>query len=276
VDKQPVIAFIGCGNMTQSLISGLIKSGIKKEILNVSDRNPAKLKEIAKKFGVRTHSSNLEAIRSAGLIVLAVKPKDMHDLIIEIREVLQTRQPLILSIAAGIHANHLEQWLGFHTAIVRAMPNTPALLGVGATGLYANTLVTEEQKNLSESLLRAVGITVWVNHEHEMDTIAALSGSGPAYFFLMMEALQQSAETLGLSSPVARLLTLQTAYGAARMALESNIDLEELRKRVASPGGTTESALHTLEEGGIRTLFNKALNAAKSRSIEISHLFDQG
>jgi len=274
LNKQPVIAFIGGGNMTQGLISGLINSGINKETLEVSDRNPVKLKEIAKKWGVRAHTSNLEAIRSADLIVLAVKPKDMHDLVIEIREVLQTRQPLILSVAAGIHTNHLEQWLGFHTAIVRAVPNTPALLGVGATGLYANTLVTEEQKNLSESLLRAVGITAWVNHEHEMDSIAALSSSGPAYFFLIMEALQQSAEALGLSNSVARLLTLQTAYGAARMALESNIDLEELKKQVASPDGITESALHILEEGGIRALFNKTLNAAKFRSMEISHLFD--
>lgn len=160
-------------------------------------------------------------------------------------------------------------------AIVRAMPNTPALLGVGATGLYANLRVSEEQKNQAETLLRAVGITQWVNHEHEMDNITALSGSGPAYFFLMMEALQQGAVKLGLSDSMARLLTLQTALGAARMALESEVDLKELRRRIASPGGTTEKALMALEEGGIRSLFENALQKAKERSIEISQQFDK-
>ncbi len=276
MQKQPIVLFIGAGNMAQSLVSGLITSGFDRAYIKVADHHQKNLQHFASQFGVQTYSSNIKASKEADILVLSVKPQDMPPLALELKTALKERKPLLISIAAGIHTEHLEHWLEMKTAIVRAMPNTPALLGVGATGLYANNRVTEEQKSLAESLLRAVGITVWMNHEHDLDVVTALSGSGPAYFFLMMEALQQGAEALGLSSTTARLLTLQTALGAARMALESDITLEELRKKVASKGGTTEQALSTLETGGFRILIQNALRAAKERSIAISHLFDKG
>lgn len=275
MQKQPIIAFMGCGNMAQSLISGLVESGFDRTHIWATDRNKEKREHVKSKFGIGTESDNIKAATLADVLILAVKPKDMRALVIELKDVIPTTKLLTISIATGIQTHHLERWIGSHVSIVRAMPNTPALLRVGATGLYANAKVTEEQKNIAESLLRAVGITVWVAHEQEMDIIAALSGSGPAYFFLMMEALQQSATKLGLSNETARLLTLQTALGAARMALESDINLETLRKKVASPGGITEVALQNLESGDIRVLFSNALTAAKERSIEISQIFDK-
>lgn len=275
MQKQPIIAFMGCGNMAQSLISGLVESGFDRTHIWATDRNPDKREHVKSKFGIETESDNIKAATLADVLILAVKPKDMRALVIELKDIIPTDKLFTISIATGIQTHHLERWIGSHVSIVRAMPNTPALLRVGATGLYANAKVTEEQKNIAESLLRAVGITVWIDHEQEMDIIAALSGSGPAYFFLMMEALQQSATKLGLSNETARLLTLQTALGAARMALESDINLEALRKKVASPGGITECALQNLESGGIRALFNNALTSAKERSIEISQIFDK-
>lgn len=275
MQKQPIIAFMGCGNMAQSLISGLVESGFERSHIWATDRNTDKRQHVKSEFGIQTESDNIKAAKLADILILAVKPKDMHSLATELKDVISTETLLTISIATGIQTHHLERWIGSHVSIVRAMPNTPALLRVGATGLYANPRVTEEQKNIAESLLRAVGITVWVDHEQEMDIIAALSGSGPAYFFLMMEALQHSATALGLSNTTARLLTLQTALGAARMALESDINLEALRKKVASPGGITERALQNLESGGIRALFNNALTVAKERSIEISQIFNK-
>jgi pyrroline-5-carboxylate reductase len=274
MDKDTTIGFIGAGHMTLSLVSGLVESGIKPNQIWVSDRNESKLKALSTQFGVNTESTNQAIAKAVRVLVLSVKPKDMQAVCLELQSLVQERMPLIISLAAGILTSQLARWLGANTAIVRAMPNTPALLRVGATGLYANTRSSEEQKNLAESLMRAVGVTVWVNHEHDMDIITALSGSGPAYFLLMMEWLQKGAEELGLSTNAARLLTLQTSLGAARMAMESDISLEELRKRIATPGGTTEAALKTLEAGGFRTLLKKTLEAAKTRSEEISHLFD--
>jgi pyrroline-5-carboxylate reductase len=275
MNKQPIIAFIGGGNMTFSLVSGLIESGYDPNHIWLSDHHEEKYKHFSAKFKISVDGDNLKVANQGDILVLAVKPKDMQALVLELKDIIKKRKPLIISVATGIQTAHFNQWLGSTTAIVRAMPNTPALLRVGATGLYASSQVSEEQKNLAESILRAVGIAVWVNHEHELDTIAALSGSGPAYFFLVMEALAQSAESLGLPKNIAHLLTMQTALGAARMALESEHDLAELRKKVASPGGITEKALNILESGDIRGLLKKAVQVARDRSIEISHQFDQ-
>ncbi len=268
--KQPKIAFLGSSNMAQSLISGLIESGFNPSDIWGTDRNAKKLNQLKELFQIQTELSNPKAVNLVDVVVLAVEPQDIHLLVTELKETLLSKKPLIISIATDINTQHLEQWLGSHLAIVRAIPNTPALFRAGATGLYANTRVSPEQKNLAESLLRAVGFTAWVDHEHDIDTIAALSGSGPAYFFLMMEALQQGAEQLGLSHATARLLTLQTALGAARMAIENEIDLAALRQQAASPGGSTEQALQILESGGIRSLFKNALETARKRTIEIS------
>lgn len=275
MEKSSTIAFIGGGNMAQILIQRLVATGMLANHIWVSDRNQSKLDLISNRFNVQVNPSNIHVIKQADIIVLAVKPQDMRKAVEEIKDTLNIHKRLIITIAAGITTALLEKWIGSPQSIVRAMPNTPALLGASATGLYANTRVDDLQRNLAESLLRAVGITVWLNHEKDLDTVTALSGSGPAYFFLMMESLQMGAEALGLNSKIAKILTLQTALGAAKMALESDVELQELRKRVASPGGTTEYALNTLENGGLRKLLKEALGSAKARSIEIGHIFDE-
>ncbi len=264
------IGFIGGGHMTSSLISGLLSSGFPAKQLYVYDRNPEKTEHLQSKFGVIGGQDLKTILKPCQVLVLAVKPHDMKDLVETLGAEIAQQKPLIISIAAGISTASLEKWLGEHHAIIRAMPNTPALLRVGTTGLYANSKTLESQKELAESIMRAVGVTVWVNHEHDIDTITAISGSGPAYFFLMMDALQKGAEKLGLPKATAKILTLQTALGAARMAMESDIPLETLIQKVASPGGTTEKALAVLEEGGMQELLIKAVEAAKNRSKEIS------
>jgi pyrroline-5-carboxylate reductase len=185
---------------------------------------------------------------------------------------IQKQQPLIISIAAGVQESALRRWLGENVALVRSMPNTPAMIQAGASGLHASKGVSKEQKNLAESILRAVGITCWVDKESLMDAVTAVSGSGPAYFFLVMEAIENAATDMGLDEDTARLLTLQTAMGAARMALESNDSPGILRGKVTSPGGTTEKALNTLEQGNLRELFRNALAAARDRSEELSKM----
>lgn len=269
------IGFIGGGHMTSSLISGLLSSGFPAKQLSVYDRNLEKTNLLQSQWGILAGQDLEKVLKISQVLVLAVKPYDMKSLAETLGKEIFQQKPLIISIAAGITTRQLERWLGEHHAIIRAMPNTPALLRVGATGLYANSKTLETQRELAESILRAVGVTVWVNHEHDIDTVTAISGSGPAYFFLMMESLQKTAETLGLPKATAKILTLQTALGAARMAMESNIPLDSLIQKVASPGGTTEKALHVLEEGGIQELFKKAIEAAKNRSKEISEDFDK-
>jgi pyrroline-5-carboxylate reductase len=206
-------------------------------------------------------------------VVLAVKPQVIRDVALDLADLTQKQQPLFLSIAAGIRATDLQRWLGGSCALVRCMPNTPALVQSGATALWRNENVTDEQKDLAETILRAVGLALWVESEDLMDTVTALSGSGPAYFLLVMEALQEAGQALGLPEKTAKLLSLQTAFGAAKMALESSEDTAILRQRVTSPGGTTEKALEVLENGGLRALFSDALNAARSRSRELAEQF---
>lgn len=269
------IGFIGGGHMTTSLISGLLSSGFPAQQLYVYDRNSEKVDILQSKFGIQGSQDLKDMILHAKVLVLAVKPHDMKDVVDNIGAEISQKKPLIISIAAGISTELLERWLGEHHAIIRAMPNTPALLKVGATGLYANSKTLESQKELAESILRSVGVAVWVNHEHDMDTITAISGSGPAYFFLLMDAIQKAAEKLGLPSQTAKILTLQTALGAARMAMESDVPLETLIQKVASPGGTTEKALAVLQSGDVEELFIKAVEAAKNRSHEISEELSQ-
>lgn len=259
--------------MATSIITGLINSGYNRDKICVADPNPEKLQRLKTQLQIQTYNSNNQAAEKANILVLAVKPQDLKKVADEIRGVLTQHPPLLISIAAAITTDKLKQWFG-SLPIVRAMPNTPALLRAGATALYAGGKVSEEQKSLAESLMRGVGVTVWVAHEHDMDTVTALSGSGPAYLFLIMEALQQAAEGLGLPKETAKILTLQTALGASRMALESDIPIDKLIERVASPGGTTEKGLATLEEGGIRELLKKTLENAKARALEISQHFD--
>lgn len=273
--KQPIIAFLGGGHITQSLMKGLEQSSLDLTQMWVTDREEEKLAHLKKQFAVQTSISNTAVANLAEVLFLAVKPQDTYLLVTEIKDILKAKKPLIISSAVGIHTQAIEQWAGVPLPIIQVMSNALSVLRVGTTGLYGNARVSDPQKDLAESLLRTVGITIWVNHEHDLDLVNALSGSGPAYFFLIMEALQQGAEKLGLPSRTARLLTLQTALGAARMALESEASLADLTQYTVLPGGATEKALEVLETGGIRSLLQKALEAARNRTGEISHFFDE-
>ncbi len=266
------ITFIGAGNMTRALISGLIQDNTNLSI-RISDPNESQLQEIKQSWGtVNTYTDNSKAIAGADVIVLAVKPQIMKLVCEPLQTDLTHHKPLIISIAAGVSIASLQQWLGEPMLpIVRCMPNTPALVQSGMTGLFANQQVSEDQHNLAESILRAVGSTLWLSNENKLDAVTAVSGSGPAYYFLVMEAMQDAGQKLGLTAEESRLLVLQTAFGAAKLALESEDDAGVLRQRVTSKGGTTEAALNTLIEGGLPNLFEKALKAAENRSIELKN-----
>lgn len=268
--KIQKIGFIGGGNMASSLISGLIASGHSPQDLWVSDINTETLKVLADNLKVNTSTNNDDIINAVDVIVLAVKPQILSSVAKNAATSIQRKQNLVVSIAAGISQHSLSQWLGDNIAIVRCMPNTPALVLTGATALHANAQVTTEQHDLAENIMRSVGIALWVNDESELDVVTAVSGSGPAYYFLLMEAMEKVAIDMGMSEITARLLVQQTALGAAKIALESSESPEQLRKRVTSPGGTTEQAIETFEQGGFTALVSKALHAARNRSIEMS------
>ncbi|MEJ2381645.1 MAG: pyrroline-5-carboxylate reductase [Gammaproteobacteria bacterium] len=268
--QNPTIAFIGGGNMAASLIGGLIADGWDAGRIHVAEPDPERRQLLHDRYGVRSGADNRAAVGGADVVVLAVKPQVLRDVAGEIADAVTEKRPLVISIAAGVRESDVGGWLGGGAAIVRTMPNTPALVQSGATALYANPRVTDEQRDLAESVMRAVGLTQWVPDEASLDTVTALSGSGPAYFFLVMEALEQAAVELGMEPAQARLLTLQTAFGAAKMALESTDGPAELRRRVTSPGGTTERALQVLEQGGLRALLHDAVEAAQTRSVELA------
>jgi pyrroline-5-carboxylate reductase len=268
--KTHKIGFIGGGNMASSLISGLIASGHASQNIWVSDVNPDALKSLSDNLKVNVSSSNEDIVNEAEVIVLAVKPQILGEVARQVSSLIQKRNPMVISIAAGISQNSLSRWLGAETAIVRCMPNTPALVLTGATALHANDKVSTEQRDLAETILRSVGIALWVQDESLLDAVTAVSGSGPAYFFLLMEAMEKTAVELGLNEVTARLLVQQTALGAAKIALESSESPEQLRKRVTSPGGTTQRAIETFQQGGFNELVTKALHAARDRSIEMS------
>jgi pyrroline-5-carboxylate reductase len=269
--KTQKIGFIGGGNMATSLVSGLIASGHEPGSIRVSDISPEQLKSLAERLKVNVTPSNETVVNESDVVVLAVKPQIMRDVAKQIAPAIQQRKPLVVSIAAGISERSLSAWLGADIAIVRCMPNTPALVLTGATALHANDKVSTEQRTIAENILRSVGIALWVKDEKELDAVTAVSGSGPAYYFLLMEAMEQAAVNLGLTEETARLLVLQTALGAAKIALESSESPELLRKRVTSPGGTTQRAIETFQQGGFTDLVAKALNAARDRSIEMSN-----
>ncbi len=268
--KDKKIAFIGAGNMAAALIKGLIQDGHPAENITAADPDPEKLNLISGQTGIGVNSDNSEAIADADVVVIAVKPQVIAAVASGISATVAERRPLVISIAAGIPTTHLQQWLGETAAIVRTMPNTPAMLQAGATGLFAAANVNAEQHSLAESIMRAVGLTIWVEQESLIDAVTAVSGSGPAYFFLLMEHMIRAAKALGLPDESAHLLTLQTALGASRMALESDDNPATLRARVTSPGGTTEQAINAFETGGLEQLVMDAMRAARDRSIELS------
>jgi len=270
-----VIAFIGCGNMGSSLIGGLIADGVSPGRLRGADTDPAQCERVRERFGIAAGTDSTAAASGAQVVVLAVKPQVARATVTGMAEVLRRERPVLLSIAAGIRLESLRAWVGADIPMVRAMPNTPALIRAGAAALYAGPGTKEEHRERAESILRAVGAVVWLDDEDLMDAVTALSGSGPAYFFRMIEALEEAAVELGLSRESARLLTLETALGAARMAMESRLEPAALRRQVTSPGGTTERALGVLEEGGFAALLGKALTAARDRSRELAEILKE-
>jgi pyrroline-5-carboxylate reductase len=264
------IGFIGGGNMATSLMSGLIASGYASGQLWVADVNQSLLQAHSERLRVNISADNRKLAEEVEVVVLAVKPQILREICLQIAPVVQQKNILVVSIAAGISQESLAKWLGAGVSIVRSMPNTPALVLSGATGLHANANVDAEQKDTAESILRAVGITLWVDDEAKLDAVTAVSGSGPAYFFLLMEAMEKAALELGLDESAARLLIQQTALGAAKIALESPESPATLRERVTSPGGTTQKAIETFQQNGFEAVVSKAMQAARDRAVEMS------
>jgi pyrroline-5-carboxylate reductase len=258
--------------MARSLAGGLINNGWPSTRLLLSDPDANQRAAVAKSLKVQTSAANTDVVKRAQILVLAVKPQLLRAICQEIAAEVQQTKPLVISIAAGIRIHDIQRWLGGELAVVRAMPNTPALVGSGATGLCANEFVSEPMRAQAESILRSVGVTVWLTEERLIDAVTALSGSGPAYFFLVMEALEHAAIKEGLDPATARLLTLETALGAAKMALEGGEPPATLRARVTSPGGTTERAIQTLQQGGLEEVFAEAVHAANARAAELADL----
>lgn len=267
--KMNKIGFIGGGNMASSLISGLIASGHPATAIWVSDVNGDALAALAGR-GVNTVIDNGAVVAAVDVLVLAVKPQTLKEVACGIAPLILEKQVLVVSIAAGVSQKSLSAWLGEGTAVVRCMPNTPALVLTGATALHANPQVNAKQRDLAEKIMRSVGLALWVEDEGELAAVTAVSGSGPAYFFLLMEAMEATAVEMGLNPATSRLLVQQTALGAAKIALESAESPEQLRIRVTSPGGTTEQALQTFAKGGFAELVAKALHAARDRALEMS------
>jgi pyrroline-5-carboxylate reductase len=267
------IAFIGCGNMGRCLIGGLIRDGLPPSRIRAADADASQLERLTSQWsGVVTTGDSAQAVADADVIVLAVKPQQIRQVALALAPPLQARKPLVLSIAAGIRERDLRRWIG-PLPIVRAMPNTPAMLGCGVAGLHAGDGVHESHRELAEAILRAAGMTVWVDSEDLIDAVTAVSGSGPAYFFALMEWMEDAGVKLGLSREQARLLTLQTALGAARMAMEAGVDPATLRKQVSSPGGTTERALSVMHQHDMGGIIEQALRAASLRAAEMADQF---
>lgn len=268
--QTPRLAFIGAGNMARAIIHGLLEGGYPANRIRAADPDPAQREALSRRCPVATHAGNAEALEGAEVVILAVKPQILAGVLAELAPKLAAQRPLIISIAAGVRSRSFNTWLGYDAALVRAMPNTPALVGSGASALHATPVTSNAQRELAESILRAVGLTLWLDDEDLMDAVTAVSGSGPAYFFLFMEAMVQVGQELGLSAEQASLLTLQTAFGAAKLALESEEDAATLRHRVTSPGGTTERAIAQFLEGDLPGLVRRALTAARDRSRELA------
>jgi len=270
------IAFIGGGNMATSLVGGLIARGTPAADLTVADPIAAQLDRLQSEYGVRIASRNDEAVRNADLVVLAVKPQDMASVARGIADTFAARRRVAVSVAAGIRLASLADWLGGAPAVVRAMPNRPALIGAGVTAAVAAPGIEPNERESAAAVLSAVGPLVWIEDESKMDAVTAVSGSGPAYFFLLVEAMEDAGVSLGLPRETARILAVHTALGAGRMAAESGELPARLREQVTSKGGTTAAALAVFESADFRGLVERALTAAARRSAELAREFGGG
>jgi pyrroline-5-carboxylate reductase len=266
------LSFIGGGNMARSLIGGLIARGWESNQIIVADPVASQLDLLKNQYGVRTAKDNAEATQSADILILAIKPQEMRTVTQQLSATLKANSPLIISVAAGIRASDIQRWAA-GVPVVRCMPNRPALQGCGMTALYATADVDANGRRTAEQILGAVGSTLWLDQESHMDAVTAVSGSGPAYFFLLIEMMEQAGIQLGLSPEISRKLATETAYGSGLMAREASESPATLRQQVTSKGGTTEAALKHLEECGVRKIFTDALTAASQRSAQLATEF---
>jgi pyrroline-5-carboxylate reductase len=265
------VAFIGGGNMAHALLGGMRASGLATRTLQVLEPDAGKRAELAREFGVTAHGSAGDWLRDADVVVLAVKPQSMMEAVSSAARWLGT--PLVISIAAGVRARTLARWLG-HERIVRAMPNTPALIRAGITGAVALPGVSVAQRAEADRILHSVGTVVWLDDEAMLDPVTAISGSGPAYVFYFIEALQDAALEMGFTEAQARIFAIETFAGAAQLARQSDVPVAELRERVTSKGGTTAAALARLNEHDVRRKIVEALHAARDRATELGAQFD--
>lgn len=264
------IAFVGGGNMARSLIGALLRDGAPRDSIRVAEPSDETRQALAADFRIHADPTGAAVVGDADVVVLAIKPQLMAAVCADLAPAFADKRPLIVSIAAGITLGQIDGWLGGGYPIVRSMPNTPALIGAGASGLIANAAVAANQRNQAEVILGAAGRTAWIEEEAQMDVVTALSGSGPAYFFLLIEALEDAAAARGLPRDTARRLAIQTCLGAALMADSSEESPAQLRQRVTSPGGTTQAALDAFAAGDFRGLVDTAVAAAATRGAELS------
>jgi len=270
MNSKTKVAFIGAGNMCRAMVNGLISKGFDAQSIIVSNPSAEKRLALAADFGISETNDNLEATQFADIIILCVKPHLICSVCAELSKNIDIRGKCFISVAAGCNVAQIEQALGADIAILRAMPNTPAQLGLGVTGLFANALVTAEQKTIADSLMQAIGIVTWLEQETKIDDIISVSGSGPAYFFLFMEAMEKQAIAQGFSAEQSRQLVQQTALGAAQMVVNNKLPISQLRANVTSKGGTTNAAINSFINGGIDKLVADAMKAAWQRAQEMA------
>ena len=270
MENKTVIGFIGAGNMAYALIKGLLNNGFDANQINISDTNEELLQSRESELEVTTYSDNTSLLSNSDIIFFAVKPQVLSSVCLELKGVVKSKH-LFVSIVAGIRSSDINRWLGGNFALIRTMPNTPALFQTGVTGLFANELVNNEQKSLVSSILSSVGECFWVDEEKLIDAITAISGSGPAYFFLLMQSMTQAGMALGLDEETANSLSIQTAYGASLMANKTGKDSRTLRAEVTSPNGTTQSAIESFQDQNFEGIVANATRAAYDRARELSN-----
>ncbi len=264
------IAFIGAGNMARAIIIGLINSGVAAKNIIVANPSPENRIRLANEFGVQQTSDNIEATTFADIIVLSVKPNVICDVCQQLSNISDIANKLFVSVAAGTTIAQIQQALNSQVALVRVMPNTPAQLGLGMSGLFASKEVNSEQKAVSDKLMSAVGKIIWLETEDKINNITALAGSAPAYFFLFMEAMEKQAQILGFNAQESRMLVQQTALGAAQMVEHNTAAISTLRENVTSKGGTTFAALEQFRKEGLDQMVSNAINAALARAEEMT------
>ncbi|MEW5250488.1 pyrroline-5-carboxylate reductase [Microbulbifer sp. 2201CG32-9] len=274
MEREKLVFIGGAGNMAGAVIGGLLTSGYPAEQILATGRNNDKLSKFKARTGVEVTTDNAAAASVADVLVLSVKPQMMKDLCTTIASPVRERKPLVITLAAGIPLAAYRRWLGSGVPIVRAMPNTPAQVGAGATGLFAADGVSAAQRQIAEEMATAVGIAVWVERESGIDQVIAVSGSGPAYFFQFMESMIDAAAKAGMRREDAERLTLQTALGAAKLALSSDVDVAQLKRNVMSPNGTTERAIQRFLSGGLPQLVEEAMRDCATRAAEMARELD--